>query len=184
MLPGWGGGDRSTIGIRSQLSLAGHPVHRWHLGRNEGASPQFLAALDDRLHTLAQRYERPIALVGWSLGGVHAWELAKRHPGDVQQVVTLGSPLRSMTSTALPASVPLTSIWSRHDRIVNWTQSSIDEGPLRQNIEVRSTHATLGFDPLVSLAIADRLSQTAAGWKPFRRPGWLARAYPAPGGRG
>lgn len=180
VLPGFGAGDRSTIGLRSQLAALGHPVHRWHQGRNEGPSPEILDGLDRRFHSLYERYEKPIAIVGWSLGGIYAWGIAKRRPDQVQQVITLGSPLNSTGVADSPPPVPLTSIWTRSDRIVRWQSSFIEEGDRRQNIEVRATHVTLGFDPLVVAAIADRLGQRPERWEPFRPLPWLRSAYPKP----
>lgn len=178
VLPGFGAGDRSTVGLRTPLSARGHPSHGWKLGRNAGMSPEFMAALVRRLHELVERHDQPVALLGWSLGGIYAWELARRFPTEVQQVVTLGTPLLSMVDTAKPAAVPLASIWSRHDRIVSWKRSKIDELSRRENIEVRSTHATLGFDPLVAAAVVDRMAQSPESWKPFRRPPLLRAVYP------
>lgn len=180
VLPGFGVGDRSTIGLRSQLAGLGHPVHRWHQGRNEGPTPEIIDGLGYRFRNLYERYGRPIALVGWSLGGIYAWGIAKRTPDQVQQVITLGSPLNSTGMADSPPPVPLTSIWSRNDRIVRWQSSIIEEGDRRQNIEVRGTHVTLGFDPLVVAAIADRLAQRPETWKPFKPLPLLNSAYPRP----
>ncbi|MGB5758086.1 MAG: alpha/beta hydrolase [Acidimicrobiales bacterium] len=180
VLPGFGVGDGSTVGLRTGLALAGHPTHRWNVGRNNGLGETLSAALRDRFLELVARHDRPIAIVGWSLGGIHAWALANRFPSQVEQVITLGSPLRTMADVSIPAAIPLTSIWSRNDRVVGWRNASIDEGYRRENIEVRSTHATLGFDPAVVAAIVDRLGQSRADWQPFRRPGWMRSAFPRP----
>jgi pimeloyl-ACP methyl ester carboxylesterase len=178
VLPGFGATDRSTVGLRTQLSLIGHPVHRWHLGRNEGPTKEIIEGLGARFAQLFERYDRPIALVGWSLGGIYAWGIAQRVPEQVQQVITLGSPLNSTGMTAGPPPVPLTSIWSRNDRVVNWRSSLLETGAQRENIEVRATHLTLGFDPLVGAAIADRLGQRPDRWKPFNPPSFLDPAFP------
>ena len=177
VLPGWGGGDRSTIGLRSQLRLAGHPTHRWRQGTNSGNFPDIFPGLATRFLELADRHERPVALVGWSLGGVYACHLADQFGRSVRQVVTLGSPLRSM-GVFPPATIPLTSIWSRNDRVVPWQRASVEPGGVRENIEVRSTHLTLGFDPLVIGAVIDRLAQDPADWQPFRPPAMLRGLYP------
>ncbi len=178
MLPGFGASDLSTVPLRRQLRLLGHPVHGWQLGRNEGPTPDTIEGLGARVRQLTDRYDRPIALVGWSLGGVYAWNIARRDPDRVRLVVTLGSPLGYTESGSSPLPVPLTSIWSRNDRIVRWPSPVIEEGHRRENIEVRATHLTLGFDPFVLAAIADRLVQRGDDWKPFRPPRWLDAAYP------
>jgi pimeloyl-ACP methyl ester carboxylesterase len=179
VLPGYRFGDRSTVVLRRRLAVLGHPVHGWRLGRNEGPSPQLMTSLGKRFDEVAARYEHPISMVGWSLGGVYAWHLAWRSPEQVDQVITLGSPLRSTTRLD-GVDVASTSIWSRADRVVPWRESMLDPGEQRENIEVRATHAMLGFDPFVSLAIADRLGQDER-WTPFDPPWWLSGAYPHPG---
>ena len=179
VLPGLGGSDRSTVAIRSQLSALGHPVHGWGLGRNEGPSEGLAIDLSARLTDLSERYEAPLALVGWSLGGAFAVALAGRQPGRVALVVTMGSPLSRVPAVEVPG-IPLTSIWSRNDRVVPWTASRIASGRLRENVEVRSLHLTLGFDPAVLGVVADRAAQPIDGWRPFRPPAWARRAFPDP----
>jgi pimeloyl-ACP methyl ester carboxylesterase len=181
VLPGFGAGDNSTVALRSSIAGMGHPVHRWRQGRNDGPTPDIVEGLSARFRQLADRHEQPIALVGWSLGGVFAWALARHSPDLVSQVITLGSPLRGTTQAARSLPLPATSIWSRRDGIVSWQGSVIEEGPRAENIEVRSTHFTLGFDPLVMVAVADRLGQPDDGWRPFRPPRWLRGAYPVRG---
>jgi len=189
VLPGWGAGDRSTVGLRSQLRLAGHPTHAWRQGRNDGNLADVMPGLTSRFLDLADRHHTPVALVGWSLGGIYACHLAARFPTKVRLVITLGSPLRSPIAVDVPRGVPLTSIWSRLDRIVPWQRSRVDQGSTAgghsrsENIEVRATHLTLGFDPLVVGAILDRLALDPDEWRPFQPPAWLRRAYPRPASR-
>lgn len=178
VLPGLGGGDRSTIGLRSQLRLAGHTVHRWRQGMNDGNFSDVFPALATRFVELADRHQQEVAIVGWSLGGIYACHLADQFPALTRQVVTLGSPLRSPLAVQPPNSVPLTSIWSRNDRVVSWRRSVLEPGDRVENIEVRSTHLTLGFDPLVIGAVIDRLGQDLDDWKPFRPARWLRAGYP------
>jgi pimeloyl-ACP methyl ester carboxylesterase len=180
VLPGYGAGDLSTAALRGRIAALGHPVHRWRLGRNDGPTPGIIAGMGSRFDEIASRHGRPVSLVGWSLGGVYAWFLAQQAPDKVAQVITLGSPLRSATAGLGPLGVPATSIWSRADRVVPWRDSRIDAGDRSENIEVRATHLTLGFDPFVSIAIADRLGHAGDRWRPFRPPWWLAGAFPPP----
>lgn len=184
-IPGFAGGDLSTAWLRAQLGALGHPVHRWRLGRNEGPTPDLMDALLGRFDQLVERHERPVALVGWSLGGVYACSIARRRPDEVRAVVTLGSPLAGSGAIADPLRPPVTSVWSRNDRIVGPERARIEPGPRRENVEVRSTHLTLGFDPLVVAVIADRLVQDPDDWHRFEPPPWLRRALPGPrDGRG
>jgi len=178
VLPGFGASDTSTVALRTHIGGLGHPVHRWRQGRNDGPTREIIEGLSARFRHLSERHEQPIALVGWSLGGVFAWALARRSPELVSHVITLGSPLRRTGLSAGKLPVPTTSIWSRRDGIVSWQDSVIEEGDRAENIEVRSTHFTLGFDPLVLVAITDRLGQSDDGWRPFRPPRWLPGAFP------
>src|SRR5262249_48303898 len=94
VLPGFLASDVSTRALRGFLRNRGYHVHGWRLGRNLGARPEILAGLGGRFHALRQGQGRAISLVGWSLGGIYARELARRFPGDVRQVITLASPFR------------------------------------------------------------------------------------------
>lgn len=76
--------------IRRALARSGWRVHPWNLGPNLGAKPDTLVKLGQRLREIHDG--RPVLLVGWSLGGLFARELAHVHPGKVRAVVTLCSP--------------------------------------------------------------------------------------------
>lgn len=177
VLPGLAGGDGSTVVIRSTLAAQGHRVHRWNLGTNR-PSPELFNALRSRFFDLVDRHDDPIAIVGWSLGGLYAHRLAEFAPNYVRSVITLGSPLGN--GTRLPRlRVPTTSIYSKNDAVVSWSRSLIDDRAARhENIEVRSTHLTLGIDPAVMYVIADRVRRDPERWKPFRVPALLRTAFP------
>lgn len=142
-----------------------------------------------RLQELAARYGRRISLVGWSLGGIYARELAREYPSLVRQVVTLGSPFGAENGpdgydgaeraarrrTAPP--VPCTAIYSKSDGVVSWEACREADGPQTENIEVTATHLGMGVNPLVLWAIADRLAQAEGAWKPFDRTGWHGVVY-------
>jgi pimeloyl-ACP methyl ester carboxylesterase len=92
LLPGFGAHPVRMRFMARQLEAAGHKVKRWGLGFNFGAASDTIDLLERRLLAVHARYGRPVHLVGWSLGGVFAREVAKRHPDKVAKVVTLGSP--------------------------------------------------------------------------------------------
>ncbi|WP_273908748.1 esterase/lipase family protein, partial [Enterobacter bugandensis] len=46
----------------------------------------------DLVKELSDKHGSKISLVGWSLGGLYARQLAKMMPERVRQVITLGSP--------------------------------------------------------------------------------------------
>src|SRR5688572_30436577 len=92
VLPGLVASDISTRPLRGFLRNHGYAVQGWNLGRNFGPRPGVEQGMLDRIHELRKKYDRKVSLIGWSLGGVYARQLAKKLPEDVRQVITLGSP--------------------------------------------------------------------------------------------
>lgn len=178
ILPGLATSDRSTVAIRSSLALQGVRAHRWNLGTNR-PTPELSDALRRRFFDLVERAGRPIALVGWSLGGFYAHRLVEFSPNNVRCVITLASPLSG--GAPLPRlPVPTTSVYSRNDRVVNWKRSLLDDtAPRHENIEVRGNHFTIGFDPAVMAVIGDRVRRDPDRWKPFRAPWPMIAAFPS-----
>ena len=198
VLPGFTASDRSTEPLRWFLRGQGYFVHGWRLGRNVGPTRRIMTGIDARLFELHERHGRPVSIIGWSLGGIYARELARRHPSMVRQVITLGTPfrlaegdhsaaepmwqqlepyfveelaaLRAPEPDKPPLLVPSTAIYTRTDGIVRWHTCIDAEGPRRENIEVYGSHSGLGVNPAVFIAIADRLSQREGSWKPFKPP--------------
>jgi hypothetical protein len=89
-----------------------------------------------------------------------------------------GRRVHEQDRAALP--VPTTSIYTRTDGVVRWHACIDTIGPTSENIEVHGTHAGLGINAAALLAVADRLSQPAGSWHPFKPPPPLARLYPTP----
>ena len=193
VLPGFMASDASTRVLRGFLAHLGYRAHGWGLGRNVGPSSETAHGLARRLEELRRRYGRRVSLVGWSLGGIYARELARRYADDVRQVITLASPFRDPEATNVPAvllvrrrqhpderafreqlraplPVPSTAIYSRTDGLVSWRSCYEDPGPHRESIEVESSHLGMGYHPVVLLTIADRLRQPEGAWEPFRPP--------------
>jgi pimeloyl-ACP methyl ester carboxylesterase len=203
VLPAFMTSDFSTRALRGFLRDRGYAAHGWKLGRNTGPTPETVAALVQRLHELRRRYDRRVSLIGWSLGGVYARELARVFPSDVRQVLTLASPFRDLEATnvptfllarrrphpdeaafrerlRLPLQVPMTAIFSRTDGIASWRSCVAEPGLHSESIEVESSHLGIGHHPVVLLTIADRLRQAEDAWKPFRPPaGWRWPFVPA-----
>jgi pimeloyl-ACP methyl ester carboxylesterase len=204
VLPGLGASDASTRPLRAFLRDRGYRAHGWKLGRNLGPRPGAEAGMQARLAELHARYGRPVSLIGWSLGGVFARELARRARAQVRSVITLGSPFageprasnawrlyelasgrraddwpgRERMKAAPP--VPTTAIFSRSDGIVAWQGCLEREGPAAENIEVSGSHSGLGHNPLALYAIADRLAQPEGRWQRFDRRGLRSLIYPDP----
>jgi pimeloyl-ACP methyl ester carboxylesterase len=203
VLPGLLSADVSTQPLRGYLKRLGYSAHPWLLGRNLGARGAVREKLGFRAAELAERFGRKISIVGWSLGGIYARELAKRMPERVRQVITLGSPFGDVTrptsfarwfesetgrdlASEMPhvveriraaPPVPSTAIYSRSDGITHWRVCRESDGPRRENIEIFGSHWGLSWNPLALWAIADRLAQPEDAWKPFGRDGWRAYLY-------
>lgn len=92
LLPGFGAHPARMRPMADALAAAGHEVHDWGLGLNLGPTEQNFAFLMRRVGALARRSQAPVALVGWSLGGLFAREIARRQPEAVSRVITMGTP--------------------------------------------------------------------------------------------
>ncbi|MEM8751591.1 MAG: alpha/beta hydrolase [Pseudomonadota bacterium] len=206
VLPGLITTDRSTVALRTLLSTLGYKTSGWELGRNYGPLPGVEEGMKSRLSRLAEEAGRKVSVVGWSLGGIYARQLAKMMPNHVRQVITLGSPFRGdpratnawwvyqFTSghkvddrdrhmggaIAEAPPVPTTAIYSRTDGVCNWRNCVEAKSDYAENIEVRSSHCGLGHDPAAAYAIADRLACPEGEWAPFDRAGVKSAVYPRP----
>ncbi len=94
VIPGLGASDRSTLILRRFLSTLGYAAYGWELGRNIGPTARVVSGLPERLHECRARHDGPVSVIGWSLGGIFARQLGRRHPDVVRQVITLASPIR------------------------------------------------------------------------------------------
>src|SRR3954452_2775194 len=102
VIPGLCASDDSTKILRTFLGTLGYAVSPWNQGRNFGVRPGVLEGIRSTLTRLAA-HGRKVSLIGWSLGGLYARELAKEVPDAVRLVITLGSPFAG-ESNATPAS--------------------------------------------------------------------------------
>ena len=168
VLPGLGGSDTSTAPLRWFLGQLGYRSFGWGLGQNRGFGRHVTDGLDELL--AAKREGGPVSVIGWSLGGLHAVDLAQRRPDAVRSLITLGSPLAGHRRP--PATIPTTSIYSRSDAIVPWRTSMLQAAGRHENVEVRGSHLGLGHNPAVIVVVADRLAQRSGQWQPFAAPGW------------
>ena len=191
VLPGLAANDLTTLPMRTFLKDRGYQPSPWEQGLNLGPRAGVLDALRARVRELFELEGGKVSLVGWSLGGVYARELAKEMPALVRCVITLGSPFAGppqatnawwlfervsghpepdeamQAALRVAPPVPTTSIYSRTDGIVAWQCSLNPPGPLAENVEVPASHIGLGLNPLAMIAIADRLAQDPQDWRRF-----------------
>ena len=165
VVPGFMASDRTTLGLQRALAQAGYRVAGWGLGLNTGVKADTLDRLGDRIAAFGGG--QPIVLVGWSLGGIYAREIAKARPELTQKVITLGSPfsgdphsnnvwrlyewiaghpvddppIKTVLSEKPP--VPTLAIWSRKDGIVSVASARGELGQSDRQVELDVSH--MGF---------------------------------------
>ncbi len=204
VLPPFGAADQFTVGLRRFLGNRGYDVHPWGHPEVLGLH-RLVHVAADRVHEVSDERGQPVTLIGHSLGGVYAREVARFTPERVRFVVTLGSPINDLKAnhvwpmfeaasgtrvSSLPADfaarmaeappVPTTSIFSKSDGVVAW-RSCLDRstGPV-ENVEVVGSHIGLPSNPMAIYVVADRLAQPIHEWQPFHRPGTRRPGFPRP----
>ena len=202
VLPGFMASDISTKPIRSFLSRKGYQSNGWGLGRNLGThivgGQQVLS--DELLYKVIELsviHDAKVSLVGWSLGGVLAREIARVIPDCVRQVITLGSPFNGPSGSAsvveglfelingnlaqgnpeimkkmwLPPPVPTSALYSKSDGVAHWKaclHHSFGDNQQAENIKVSGSHTGLGHNPQVVWIVANRLAQAENNWQPYK----------------
>jgi len=182
-IPGFLAGDWTMLRLRTFLANLGYRIETSGIAFNGGPTPQTIAQLDGVLLRAAEEAGGAVDLLGQSLGGVLARDLAHRHPAAVRRVVTLCSPIRFPISTPLatvaqlfapfhdpvwaaraatiaqPPPVPVTAIYSEDDGVVDWRQCLQDEAPGYANVPVGGAHSTMGSNPAAQTAVAFALGR-------------------------
>lgn len=210
ILPGLAASDSSTKPLRSFLENSGYKAYPWELGRNFGLRDGVLEGMLERLETIYAEHGEKVSLVGWSLGGIFARELAKLRPEMVRGVISLGSPhsgdpkatnawrlyqlvaghsvdeppIETQLHKAPP--VPTTSVYTKTDGVVAWQNCaqakpvSAKKAKHTENIVVTASHCGLGFNPSVLYILADRLSQREGKWRRFANVGTRKMFFDTP----
>jgi pimeloyl-ACP methyl ester carboxylesterase len=193
IFPGLASDRRSLVPLRNCCEGLGYAVYDWEQGFNTGPQgdiDEWLGNLCGHVKDVAALHNRRVSLVGWSLGGIYAREIAKMLPKAVRQVVTLGTPfagtgeetnvgwlyklvngseplvdehLAARLRTTPP--VPTTSIYSRSDGVVAWQTCLLDGSFEAENVEVDGSHIGLPWNPQVLRIVADRLGQAEGAWR-------------------
>lgn len=176
VVPGFMASDNTTARLRRSLTGAGFAAHGWGLGRNLGVSVDMLDAIDRRVAAIGA--DRPVTLVGWSLGGLIAREYAKRAPDRVCRVITMGSPFSGdprannawrmyervaghpvdcppvhCTLSEKP-SVPTIACWSARDGVVAPASARGQDGERDLALEFDCTHMAFVADPKAIRTVA------------------------------
>jgi len=185
VVPGFASDDSWTRSLRGFLRAVGFDARGWGLGRNHGRVPELIPALVAKTAAIADESGRTIRLVGWSLGGYLAREVARERPDLVDRVVTLGAPVvggpkytasapmylkkgydldeieRDVADReATPIRVPIEAIYSRSDGIVAWGACIDHRSSNVRHHKVFSSHLGLVASPMVYRLVVERLSAT------------------------
>ena len=191
VFPGLGASDITTVALRNFLRERGYTPYPWKQGFNFGPRHGVLETCRAQVMQEAERHGEKVSLIGWSLGGIYAREIAKEQPDHVRCVITLGTPFaghpratnawrfyemvsgQATHDDALLEQIrqaptcPTTSIYSKTDGVVAWHCSLNADEPHTENIEVHASHIGMGMNPLALYALADRLRQDPADWQRF-----------------
>lgn len=183
LLPGFLAGPISMRPLRRMLEAAGHRVSDWGIGFNLGASEERLQRLRERVETMARREGQPVVLVGWSLGGVFAREVAKLCPAAVAGVISMGSPFSGsmrannawrvyhmvvghhVDEPPIPGNfadkppVPTIALWSPRDGVVAAAAARGLPGERDREIEVACIHMRFARDAEVARVILGLLDE-------------------------
>lgn len=191
IFPGLGAGAASLTALLKHCRRRGYQAVDWGQGVNRGPRGDFdiwLRLLADQLVELLASHPQPATLIGWSLGGLYARELAKLLAPRLRQVITIGTPFNADAdysnagwlfrllngsnseidpSVAMrfrtPPPVLTTSIYSRSDGIVAWqTCCHSEQSELVQDIEIEGSHIGMGWNPEVMNVVTDTLRQQRA----------------------
>lgn len=196
VLPGFTAGDESTLALRRFLTRLDYKALPWLQGPNTG-EPRLIDGIMRRFYRMHQAMGVKISLVGQSLGGVYAREIAREFPDRVRCVITLGSPFAATGGSTSPMveklfeqmsgltvdemrakmpvgnqdplDMPCTSIYSKEDGVVSWRACIEAESSLSENIRVMGSHTGMAMNPDVLKVVADRLGQPEGRWQKFDR---------------
>jgi pimeloyl-ACP methyl ester carboxylesterase len=183
VVPGFCSPDMATLRLREFLSRQGFAPRRWDSGPNLGPTRTALSTFERQLAETAEACGQRVSLVGISLGGTIAREIAKRRPDCVARVVTMVSPIRLPVATCLaplaqiaalvwddsskdamariaePPPVPLTAIVNPKDGVVDWRACVPDDAPNVEMVLVAGAHMTMASNPNAQRIVADRLAR-------------------------
>lgn len=205
VIPGFMTSKLSTRPLRRFLCNLNYNAIDWGLGRNLRFNDEIESSLVNAVKSEYENSSNQVSIIGWSLGGAFAREVAKSHPELVRSVISLGSPITGARHAALarpifelingspdknrqsridnlhlPPPVPTTAIYSKSDGIVHWHGALQSTNDLSENIRVHSSHLGMSCNPMIMYVLADRLAQKPSSWEPFQYSNCRRYFYPKP----
>lgn len=189
VIPGFVANDRTTMELRRQLAETGWRVHGWGLGWNLGVAAGMLQRLESCIDRMGA--EQPVLVVGWSLGGLYARELARHCPGKVRAVVTLGSPFSGdlhqnnvwrlyewvaghrveetpVERILAKPPVPSLAIWSRKDGIVAPRTACGLEGERDVAVQIDCAHMAFGVSRKATRRVVREIDRFVEKYAPIQ----------------
>ncbi|MEM9866652.1 MAG: alpha/beta hydrolase, partial [Bacteroidota bacterium] len=191
LIPPYLGDDYSTSFVRRYLTSLGFKTYKWEQGFNLVKS-HYIPRLEEKLDDIFRTHGEKVNIVGWSGGGIFAKIMANRHPQQVEQIITIGSPVWGVMDMKTPVSgvleffrgkslkernkrfieelepipnVPITCIYTKTDGLLPW-KHCMEAESFRddiKNIEVYGSHSGLGANVSVLLITANALSANIKG---------------------
>lgn len=180
LIPGFIASPFTMRYLAAQLEAAGHCTKQWKQGMNTGPTPERVAALEERVLQIGERYQAKPVLLGWSLGGMFARELAHRQPQAISKVITMGSPFsgdprannawrlyqlvtgHSVDAPPVPnrigAKPPVETVamWSARDGVVSAECARGEPSERDRTIEVDCTHMGFSYSrPALTALLAE-----------------------------
>lgn len=191
LIPPYLGDDFSTSFVRRYLKSLGFVTYKWEMGFNMVKS-HYIPRLEEKLDDIYEAHKQKVSIVGWSGGGIFAKIMANRHPNQVEQIITIGSPVWGVMDMKTPVygileffrgkslkdrnkrfleelepipEVPVTCIYTKTDGLVPWKHCMEAETYRKdiKNIEVYGSHSGLGANASVLLIVANALSANIQG---------------------
>lgn len=181
LIPGYLSSHRAMVPLASFLRSKKYDTYHWRQGLNRGDIYRYVDILGERLE---DEFNEPVTLIGWSLGGVIARELARLYAPKVREIITMGTPIiggpkytiagnqfardrkidldefedYAHTVNSLGLKQPITAFYSKRDGIVSWEAAIDTYNPHARNIEVDTTHLGIGANADVWVEIAETLA--------------------------
>ncbi|MEO0690771.1 MAG: alpha/beta hydrolase [Pseudomonadota bacterium] len=134
VFPGILSADPATSLMRRTLRASGYAAYGSRLGWVTGVTPTLFAKAQARLDHIYARHQRPLSLIGISLGGLYARVLAQRNPDKVGLVMTLGTPFSGDRRA--------NNAWRVYEAINNHT---VDDPPLPDDPRVKPEARTIAI---------------------------------------
>ncbi len=152
IMPGFAASPKRMRYLARNLERAGHTTKDRGMGRNWGMAEEGMECLEERLFDVCERCEQSVVLLGWSLGGLYARELTKRHPICVHKVITMGSPFSG--------SPRANNVWRAYQAIAG---HRVDEPPIETDLSIKPPVETVAMWSSLDGAVAARCAAGLEG---------------------